>query len=1121
MRRSFSLPQTSQTESSLGPKKKSLRWKNEEDLVNDEHEQQRQTHLFEHLQGGYENDIDNKSDVNLSSEADTISIRTEELMDKWDTGDDSKHVVSHHVMDHHEADDHHHDVEDRSHGSFSANRHGTESTLNISAIQPKTSIDRELISFYNRPSMVNVLQDEKASSTLNDILATSAERPSTDMLAASASSRRPSIMLGFGDFKSKEKQTPPPTTTPPKSTTAEEGLNKQKPEHLDVITVKPVSSHPKFGIVDGVYIPCVSAVLGTILFLKVPWILGNAGLAYSLLYVVISVLCSVFTWNSLSAVVTNGLIRSGGPITIMSRVLGNQFSGSVGIIYFIGFIFLLSLHSFGAATLVLTTVHDFYPGFVIADRDVNNLYWDVIILALGFLVLLFLFVLIGIRVAVKVESIFIVAVGITILLFVIGCFVTVKPQYKIGTASWATFTQNFHPEFDQNVGFFSVMAVIFPTIVGLLAGLNRSGNLKNLSRNIPVGTMAALITTTFVYIAVFILMSFVGDRKMMKEHSSEYFALIAFPDFGLSIGTYIVKAGMLIAILGEGLQALIAAPRILQALANDNVVPFVSSSWFSGNECSEPRRAIVLSSFLAIFPLFLGNLESISTFIAMLLLLCFGFLNLATIIASISPNWRPRWKLFHWSLGLIGLFVCGLFMFLIGWYWALLAFAIGLFFYVIIEVKNETSSYGEALNGLKLQSALNALYSCESYDLSVKHKKKRMKTTTEMDEFERGQLNKNWRPQLLCLVKIMPDNTIVHSDLLNIAFQLKKGRGLCIVAAVIEGDVKRSTFKLAQKEKQALTMKMKEKGIVGFPQILISRTFSDGVKHVIQSSGLGPLTPNTIVFGYPAVKDRTSARHFVEIIKYAEICNKAVIISKGDFNVEEESGFMDLYWIIYEGGLELLVSFLLHRHKAWRNTSLRIFSVVDNRDSVNTIKDHVSEILYYLRIEAECHVLYLEPQENALFASSTTTERSTSTTTPETTSTGHGVSNLNEWTISSASHLPHHSNVPPPPSLTSTFSSSTMNSVSENVEINLSSINAQPQLNRKPKLDDFLLTSSRLNQLIREYSLTSQLVLINLPFPSPRLSHLQYVECLNCLTRDISRVVFIRGCGREVITHWL
>ena len=438
-------------------------------------------------------------------------------------------------------------------------------------------------------------------------------------------------------------------------------------------------------------------------------------------------------------------------------------------------------------------------------------------------------------------------------------------------------------------------------------------------------------------------------------------------------------------------------------------------------------------------------------------------------------------------------------------------------------MKNETSSYGEALNGLKLQSALNALYSCENYDLSIKHKKKRMKSETEMDEFERGQLNKNWRPQLLCLVKILPDNTIVHSDLLNVAFQLKKGRGLCIVAAIIEGDIKKSTFKLAQKEKQALTLKMKEKGIAGFPQILIARTFSDGIKHFMQSAGLGPLSPNTIVFGFPVVKDRTSARHFVEMVKYAEICNKAVIISKGDFNVEEESGFMDLYWIIYEGGLELLVSFLLHRHKAWRNTSLRIFSVVDNRESVSTIKDHVSEILYYLRIEAECHVLYIEPQEETLFtataAADTSTERSTSTTaTPEISRT-----NTNELSVS-ISH-PHNRSSQVPPSLTSTFSSSTLESsgMNDNIEINLSaSLNPPPQFHhRKPKFDDFLVTASRLNQLIREYSLTSKLVLINLPFPSPRLSHLQYVECLNTLTRDISRVVFIRGSGREVITHWL
>ena len=419
----------------------------------------------------------------------------------------------------------------------------------------------------------------------------------------------------------------------------------------------------------------------------------------------------------------------------------------------------------------------------------------------------------------------------------------------------------------------------------------------------------------------------------------------------------------------------------------------------------------------------------------------------------------------------------------------MLAFALGLLFYAMIEYRSETSSYGDALKGVKLQSALNALY----YYESAVHTHR----------------SSNWRPQLLCLVKILPNNTLSHSEILNLAHQLKKGGGLCIVSAIIEGDVKKK-YPKAKKEKIALRNKMKEKGIIGFAQVVISRSYREGVQHLIQSTGLGGLQPNTVVTGFPK-KDANSARNFVDLIMLAEIFKKAVIISKGDFNVECNTGYIDLYWIIYEGGLELLISNILHKHKAWKDTAFRIFTVVDDQDIMDEVKENIMDILYHLRIEAECHVIYLEHQDVTPFEFKTKSE---STKPKKKESLFRDVRSLS---MQALNEFVNNDRDPIEISIENEMQSHPTQDDTEHEE----PTSTRRESTVSNAAEEYNRTSHRINKLIREHLNDSQLVIINLPSPSSHLSHIEYVECLEILTNGIERLLLIRGSGKEVITHLL
>lgn len=52
-----------------------------------------------------------------------------------------------------------------------------------------------------------------------------------------------------------------------------------------------------------------------------------------------------------------------------------------------------------------------------------------------------------------------------------------------------------------------------------------------------------------------------------------------------------------------------------------------------------------------------------------------------------APSWRPRFRFYHWSLSLLGLFLCLAIMFMIKWYYAILAIVLAFSIYKYIEYK--------------------------------------------------------------------------------------------------------------------------------------------------------------------------------------------------------------------------------------------------------------------------------------------------------------------------------------------------------------------------------------------------------------------------------------------------
>lgn len=172
--------------------------------------------------------------------------------------------------------------------------------------------------------------------------------------------------------------------------------------------------------------------------------------------------------------------------------------------------------------------------------------------------------------------------------------------------------------------------------------------------------------------------------------------------------------------------------------------------------------------------------------------------------------------------------LCLALMFVSSWYYALVAMLIAGMIYKYIEYQGAEKEWGDGIRGLSLSAARYALLRLE----------------------EGPPHTKNWRPQLLVLLKLDEDLHVKYPRLLTFASQLKAGKGLTIVGSVIQGSFLES-YGEAQAAEQTIKNMMEIEKVKGFCQVVVASKVREGLAHLIQSCGLGGMRHNSVVLGWP------------------------------------------------------------------------------------------------------------------------------------------------------------------------------------------------------------------------------------------------------------------------------
>ena len=761
---------------------------------------------------------------------------------------------------------------------------------------------------------------------------------------------------------------------------------------------------------SGVIVPTCENMWGVLIFLRFFYVVGHAGVWQALVIVFVSFLSSLCTTMSLSAMATNGPVEAGGAYYIISRALGHKLGGAVGMTYYLGLSLLAVLEVLGAVEVMLSVEPGLDMGMP-ADGAVRV--WAIVLTsALGGMVWG------GMQLVSKLGLFFAAVVGLTLTSYYAGLIAAPLPgaSSAVTGLSTSTLRDNWGPGYSDGVTFSDVLSVFFPCFTGILSGANRANSLKTPATSIPWGTLAAITISVAMYASYMIMWGAVADREYLKggpsaayAASSSYRRSLLAGGGGDSMGVVSeiawpealpTQIGIIIASLSQALQCLISAPRVLNAIAVDGTVPFLARAAHVDDK-GEPVAALHVTVAFCLCASMIGSLDLVAPLLSICFLSAYAALNFSTFVLGLTkaPSWRPTWRYFHWSVGLAGFLLCTTLAFVIRWYFALVAVALLGALVAYIESAQVRVDWGSALGGIRLDLATAAM-------LDLAHERKH---------------SSNWRPQLLCLpswplgvnqtrhhakeahpredAKRNPafraDGGRLLSDvdsgageetpeyepeaLLSFASQLKKGRGLCVVAEIEEGALSRDRglSRRVAEAREALEARLARASVRGFAHVLVAPEYKQGIPFAIQGLGFGGLEPNTVLLGWPRrnkmdfdedVDDdlddpgaEQAAKTLVETVCECTAAEKAVLLCLDPHafpgSEERVSGFVDVWWVVHDGGLLLMIAHLLLRHRAWERCRLRVHTVLQKAQDPGAVRRTLQAVLRDFRIDAEVSVV--------------------------------------------------------------------------------------------------------------------------------------------------------------------
>ncbi|TWU20485.1 Amino acid permease [Novipirellula galeiformis] len=667
-----------------------------------------------------------------------------------------------------------------------------------------------------------------------------------------------------------------------------------------------------FGTITGVFTPCVLTILGVIMFLRFGFVVGQAGVVGTIAIVLFSNAITLLTTLSLSAIATNTKVEGGGAYFLISRSLGAEFGGAIGLVFFAAQALSVAMYVIGFTEALLTYLPEGISPTLVAS--LTN-------------VAVFGCVAIGAGWTLKIQFLILASVLVSLLSFYAGAW---------NAFDLETLARNRGPGFTGGETFWTMFALFFPAVTGIMAGANMSGDLRNPARSIPLGTLTAVFVTGLIYLSEAILIGGCRDREALITNN------LVLSDIALM--PVLIAAGVFAATISSALGSMMGAPRILQSLARDRLFRTLEPLGVGSGSNSEPRRAILVTFLISQAGILLADLNSIAPLITMAFLVTYGLLNLATFYESITknPSYRPQFKFCHWTTSLAGAIGCGVVMLLIDWRWAFVSIALFAALHWYLSKIDLSADWGNVNSGLLFERTRKNLLKLE------------------------GELYhpKNWRPFVLAL----SGTGFSRPHLVVFGSWLTSKTGVLTLGQVIPGELDDRHQRRISQERLLHTM-IGEHDLNAFPAVVVASDYVSGVEALVQCQGLGRLRPNVVLLGCPLSVDRMKT--FGGLLRNLKGLSRSVVVLRRTDDPDDDwqppSGTVDVWWRGRANGeLMVLLAHLLLQNEHWRGRELRLLRVVDNKAGIEEVRKHLDGLLKEARIPGVTKVVVSKDSELAI-----------------------------------------------------------------------------------------------------------------------------------------------------------
>ncbi|XP_029981773.1 solute carrier family 12 member 1 [Sphaeramia orbicularis] len=699
----------------------------------------------------------------------------------------------------------------------------------------------------------------------------------------------------------------------------------------------------KFGWIRGVLVRCMLNIWGVMLFIRLSWVFGQAGWGLGIVVIALSCVVTTITGLSMSAICTNGVVRGGGAYYLISRSLGPEFGGSIGLIFAFANAVAVAMYVVGFAETVVDLLVDNDLLMVDEINDIRIIGCITVVVLLGISVA-------GMEWEAKAQIVLLIILLVAIVNVFVGTFIPATEKKK----SQGFFNYDYIVQFLQGRPHSSVSAHTSCVAVEVDIGNPvQSVVAKGADHRGPDGAMLPPVGEAGLLV----------DRGLIQS--------------GVVGGVDVLPPPIGLQPLHRGHSDQIVFP---QALCKDNIYKILHFFAKGHGKNNEPIRGYVLTFIISVGFILIGDLNIIAPIISNFFLASYALINFSCFHASYakSPGWRPAYKYYNMWLSLLGAVLCCVVMFVINWWAALLTFGIEILLYIYVTVKKPDVNWGSSTQAVTFVSAVGNALSLSGVDDHVK----------------------NFRPQIL----VLTGATRTRPALLDLAHSFTKNYGLCLTCEVFVGPRSQALEEMnsALERNQLWLRKTKRKA---FYAAVASDSFRKGAESLLQASGLGRLKPNTLMIGFKinwrtdgpkAVQSYVGVLHDAfdfeygtlvmrmdqgfdvshiveaeeEMLKAAKeqgaleqdmmsnggkkglfrksrkssqqvlatrvsVCgppppqvakmNEKLMEASSQFKKKQSKGTIDVWWMFDDGGLTLLLPYILTTRKKWKDCRLRIF----------------------------------------------------------------------------------------------------------------------------------------------------------------------------------------------------